>query len=407
MGRILPILVVMVLLVMCVIPSTGSVKRETYKQISSRNTFYVGGSGPNNYTEIQEAIDNSSDGDTIFIYSGIYNESIFIDNTLILLGEDKNTTIIDGTDISYNTIFVTANADNMLISHLTIKNNQSDINGTGIYLVSDSNLITQNVFMCWLGIRIEKYEGDVSCENEISHNYFDDSTGAWIFHSNHNLIHNNSYNRFVHMVRLVNSSNDVIRNNYGENGFLGVWSTSSKDSIIIENVFIDSSGGISLQYSSNFEIAYNIIRNVGNGITFHREEGGHNIHHNIIEDCNTYAIYVDVTNDTKIHDNHIENNEYIMNLMGGMGNLIYNNNFLDNIRGAFFLDIRFHFYFINKNRWFNNFWDGFRVLPKPIFGFLIGGIYDSPWMLPWFQFDMIPAKTPHDIVLPDSMEEYL
>ena len=32
------------------------------------NTLYVGGLGPNNYTIIQEAIDNASDGDTIFVY---------------------------------------------------------------------------------------------------------------------------------------------------------------------------------------------------------------------------------------------------------------------------------------------------------------------------------------------------
>jgi len=34
------------------------------------NTLYVGGSGPNNYTKIQDAIDNASNGDTVFVYSG-------------------------------------------------------------------------------------------------------------------------------------------------------------------------------------------------------------------------------------------------------------------------------------------------------------------------------------------------
>ncbi len=41
---------------------------------SNRNILYVGGTGPNNYTRIQDAIDNASDGDTIFVYSGIYYE---------------------------------------------------------------------------------------------------------------------------------------------------------------------------------------------------------------------------------------------------------------------------------------------------------------------------------------------
>jgi len=29
-------------------------------------TLYVGGNGPNNYTRIQDAVDDASDGDTIF-----------------------------------------------------------------------------------------------------------------------------------------------------------------------------------------------------------------------------------------------------------------------------------------------------------------------------------------------------
>lgn len=39
---------------------------------SCGNTLYVGGYGPDNYTKIQDAIDNASDGDTIFVYNGIY-----------------------------------------------------------------------------------------------------------------------------------------------------------------------------------------------------------------------------------------------------------------------------------------------------------------------------------------------
>ncbi|HDN50977.1 MAG TPA: hypothetical protein ENG06_04290, partial [Thermoplasmatales archaeon] len=42
------------------------------------NTWYVGGSGPNNYTKIQDAIDNASDGDTVFVFNGIYYENVLI-----------------------------------------------------------------------------------------------------------------------------------------------------------------------------------------------------------------------------------------------------------------------------------------------------------------------------------------
>ena len=53
----------------CIIPA---IAQDTEKSLpSSRgNWLYVGGSGPGNYTRIQDAIDNASDGDTVFVYSG-------------------------------------------------------------------------------------------------------------------------------------------------------------------------------------------------------------------------------------------------------------------------------------------------------------------------------------------------
>ena len=47
------------------------------------NVLYVGGSGPGNYTKIQDAVDDASDGDTVFVYSGIYYETIFLTNKSI------------------------------------------------------------------------------------------------------------------------------------------------------------------------------------------------------------------------------------------------------------------------------------------------------------------------------------
>ena len=38
--------------------------------------LYVGGSGPGNFSKIQDAVDNTSDGDIVFVYSGFYQENI-------------------------------------------------------------------------------------------------------------------------------------------------------------------------------------------------------------------------------------------------------------------------------------------------------------------------------------------
>ena len=57
---------------------------------------------PENFATIQEAIDYSIDGDTILVSAGTYYENInFNGKNIALIGEDRETTIIDG-DIDEN-----------------------------------------------------------------------------------------------------------------------------------------------------------------------------------------------------------------------------------------------------------------------------------------------------------------
>ena len=85
--------------------------------------LYVGGNGPNNYTSIKAAIENATDGDTVFVYSGVYYErkEIIIDKSIKLMGENRSTTIIDVRRKVGDVI--TIKADGVEISNLTIRNN--------------------------------------------------------------------------------------------------------------------------------------------------------------------------------------------------------------------------------------------------------------------------------------------
>jgi len=60
---------------------------------------------PDNFiwTTIQEAVDNLSAFDTLIIKSGTYSEDIDIDKSLIINGEDRETTIIEGSITMSNT----------------------------------------------------------------------------------------------------------------------------------------------------------------------------------------------------------------------------------------------------------------------------------------------------------------
>jgi len=53
---------------------------------------------PDQYSTIQEAINNAVDGDTIFVRTGTYYEHVVVSKIVSLLGEDASTTIIDGNE---------------------------------------------------------------------------------------------------------------------------------------------------------------------------------------------------------------------------------------------------------------------------------------------------------------------
>ncbi len=92
--------IILFLFIPCIIPSFGqSVGEKTIKSVSYGTIFYVGGSGEGNYSRIQDAIKDSSSGDTVFVYddSSPYLENVVIDKSITLVGEDKTSTVINGS----------------------------------------------------------------------------------------------------------------------------------------------------------------------------------------------------------------------------------------------------------------------------------------------------------------------
>jgi parallel beta-helix repeat protein len=109
--------------------------------------LYVGGSGPNNYTKIQDAIDNASTGDTVFVFPGTYPENLVVDKTINVIGQERNTTIIDGGEHG-SVVFIEANETT--ITEFTIRNSGEGFEHAGVSLLRSTgctireNIITSN-----------------------------------------------------------------------------------------------------------------------------------------------------------------------------------------------------------------------------------------------------------------------
>jgi parallel beta-helix repeat protein len=192
----------------------------TFDNFTFAQTLYVGGSGPNNYSKIQDAIDNVSSGDTVYVYKGTYTEYILITKEINLVGESKEQTIIKG---NYTDNIIRIVANNVKITNFQIQNGQ-----IGIYVVDSSNFtISQNIIIDnWEGIgTLNSQQGLISI----------------------NAIKNNDFEG----INPVSCTQITIEGNSIENSIEGIFLSSSTSNVIYGNTIRDHIYGFEAAQSSN------------------------------------------------------------------------------------------------------------------------------------------------------------
>jgi parallel beta-helix repeat protein len=216
-----------------------AIAQNTEKQSASRGTWlYVGGSGPGNYTKIQDAIDNASDEDTVYVYNRTYNEfNISIRKSIFLLGEDKYSTIIDA-NLSGNCIDIFS--DNVTVRGFTVRDADFPY-GTGIAIYSHNTTICDNIITNndWFGIHIQG-----SNNNNISYNIISNNRLAGIFGgSSKQIIIGNKIMDNDNGISLSSGSFIVIKhNNISSNNVFGIQFDFVTNSSIIQNNFFNNKG---------------------------------------------------------------------------------------------------------------------------------------------------------------------
>jgi parallel beta-helix repeat protein len=322
------------------------------------------GSYEHPFQTIQEGVDAASDGDGVFVFSGIYEEDVQLNSSIFLLGENKDDTLIKAQRAG-----IKINADSVTVKGFRITRHPD----------SESE---------WFdGI----FVGEMQKYANIQNNIVIDGSGTWfsgiaIYGSKYSKIQNNDiingFGRWCTMIDARESTNLVISNNRMINGegifvkgislydrsdsnivtgneiknmYPGPWQGNkfifgidvsySCDNIITDNLFEDIStnylgAGVYLDKSWSNTVSGNIFRN--NELSgIHLSNGEYiacrdnRIVGNVITDCR-YGILlhsmIPINGNNMFYDNDIKNNDvgiYLCLLLNNntiLSNNIHNNN---------------------------------------------------------------------------------
>jgi len=297
-----------------------SVVRSCMLTNTRENILYVGGSGPDNYSSIQAAINAANPGDTVFVYdeSSPYYEHIIVNKMIKLIGEDKNTTIIDGGG-SGDVICIQKYIDGVTINGFTIQNSGNNfINGVDavIEILSNYNNI---------------------CGNIIKKNL----AGIYCYYANNNTISDNIIKDSDYFgILLVDScDNNIYRNIITKNHYAGIYITPEA---------LPSTLG-QQRYDGNNNIYENNISKNGAGIWFYGADENNFFENNVTN--NDFGVWIDAPIYYHCDNNNIYNNNIIKNRYGvsisvaivfptgeklseAKNNKIYHNNFVFNWHNA-------------------------------------------------------------------------
>jgi parallel beta-helix repeat protein len=141
-------------------PTIQDARKDT--SILPKNTIYVDDSntqGPWNgsfdypYQYINDGLLHAANGDTIYVFSGLYSETIFINKSISIRGQDQGNTIIDGQN---NGSVITIASEHVTIRRFTIRNSGGYQGDTGIAVIENTTTITEcTIYRTRIGISVQ------------------------------------------------------------------------------------------------------------------------------------------------------------------------------------------------------------------------------------------------------------
>ncbi len=220
--------------------------------IDGARTYIVDDDGFANYKTIGEAVVAASNGDTIYVKPGTYNEEVLLNKSLSLmpLSGEKDPVVIRGDGKKTG---IAISAEGCTLEGLTLEN----FTGPGISIQSSGNTVSKN-----------KFEQDNpailisnSQRNSVTKNIMQDCRGGVALRDNSsdNNIQENEINGGDVSIFLWNVGKNSIVNNHATGSTWGIWVKDSKDVEIDANDVKSKTYGIWLLNSSSTKLAENNV----------------------------------------------------------------------------------------------------------------------------------------------------
>jgi parallel beta-helix repeat protein len=198
---------------------------------------------------IQKAIDSAQMGDVIFVHKGTYSQQLFVNKSLTLIGEDANTTIIEGVRVH--------KAGGVKISGFTIRRS---IHGIDLddcdNITINGNIVTNNM---QYGIFLVDSKNIIISGNIVLSN---GDRGIYLRYSSYNTVSNNTVS--IHSeygIFLFYSDNNVIIDNTVSNNWYGFYLVSSSKNSVFGNTITNNDLGMDSITCSNYIFHNNFINN--------------------------------------------------------------------------------------------------------------------------------------------------
>lgn len=329
------------------------------------------GSAEHPYKTITEAINLANDGDTVYVFSGVYNETLVINKRISLIGGiDDGQSLL--ARLNEHTYLIDITADFVTLENFVIQDPMRFITSQSgaLIRVSSNNVVLQknNISQCALwGIYL-----DSSNDNTISGNIINNTKGIYAVSSNNNVFsQNNISNSSDAGVNLKSSRRNIFYDNYFTANNYGVYAKECTNTNMTQNRFINNKyHGIYITGDTNDRILGNLFKN--NSVTGLTVDSYDCIISDNIFNYGQVGLALQKTG-SQIHGNTFLNHTAIglSAVQGSNNNIIFLNQFRKN---------NVHARERGTNQWDNgkdgNYWENYNFVDRNL-----DGIGDAPYTI--------------------------